>query len=678
MNRKHFEEQRAYRFKRFARKAYSAFNSMRRVVNIGVVRGCAIAFLTVSTVSAQTSTNGEEQQKVMEKELDEVMVTASRIETPINQVAKLVTVISKEQIAQAPVQSIQDLLNYVAGIDVVQRGGHGVQADISIRGGSFDQSAVLLNGVNLTNPQTGHYSLDFPINLSDIERIEIIQGPSALIYGSGAFSGGINIITKKNTNYKAYAKVQSGMHKLRGIEVRGATKIGATINTLSVGSNSSAGYIDNSEYDIYNMLWQTRLQLRDESRIDLQLGYNDKEYGANTFYSAKYPNQYERTSTYMGTLKGEFGSQLKVIPIVYWYRHHDQYDLTKDSPEYRNYHRNDTYGANLILSYKSRLGNTSLGGELRREDIMSSNLGKLMVEPHRKYTKYDDRTNMSVSLEHTVSISKVVLSAGVLLNHNTLRDSENRFYPSASVCYRPSDNVTVASSWSKATRMPTFTDLSYDGPIHQGKADLDAERSESVDMTFKYRHRLFSAHVTGYLLWGRNMIDWVKEPGAGPNDPYMAWNLTRLNTQGVEVGAQLRIGELLPVLGDKALLSADYVRLHQSSNAGELLSKNALNYLRDKFTLHLHHRIINDLSADWNYRLQKRMGAFEKYLDGVKTGERTPYSTVNRLDLRLSYKYRDVLLNLDLNNIVNNKYYDLANIPQAGFWLMGGISYTFK
>ena len=197
MKQKHFRKESAYRFKRFIRKAYSAFNSMHRLVNIGVVSGCALAFLPMGTISAQKSADNEQQQKVMEKELDEVMVTASRVETPINQVAKLVTVITKQEIEQAPVQSIQDLLVYAANIDVIQRGGHGVQADISIRGGSFDQNAILLNGVNLSNAHTGHHNFNIPINLSDIERIEIIHGSSALIYGSSAFSGGINIITKK-------------------------------------------------------------------------------------------------------------------------------------------------------------------------------------------------------------------------------------------------------------------------------------------------------------------------------------------------------------------------------------------------------------------------------------------------------------------------------------------------
>ncbi|MDR1880472.1 MAG: TonB-dependent receptor plug domain-containing protein, partial [Tannerellaceae bacterium] len=151
MRQTHFYEQRAFRFRKFVRKGYAVFNSMHRVVNIGVVAGCVLVCMHATKTAAQT-VGGEQQQKMLEQELDEVMVTASRLETPVGQTAKAVTVITKEQIAQSPVRSIQDLLVYAANIDVLQRGGHGVQADISIRGGSFDQNSVLLNGVNLSNP----------------------------------------------------------------------------------------------------------------------------------------------------------------------------------------------------------------------------------------------------------------------------------------------------------------------------------------------------------------------------------------------------------------------------------------------------------------------------------------------------------------------------------------------
>ncbi len=673
MNQKQVNKQQAYRFKRFLRKAYSAFNSMHRLVNIGVVTGCALTCLHVSLASAQTTSN-EQQQKVMEKELDEVMVTASRVEMPINQTAKLVTVITKEQIEQAPVRSIQDLLVYAANIDVIQRGGHGVQADISIRGGTFDQNAVLLNGVNLSNPHTGHYSFDIPINLSDIERIEIIHGPSALIYGASAFSGGINIITKKSADYKAYANVESGMHKLRGMEVRGVAKTGITTNSLSVGYNSSTGYIANSDYDLYNVLWQTRFRLN-ESKIDLQLGYNDKKYGANTFYSAKYPKQYERTSTYMGSLKGEFGSKFKIIPIVYWDRHHDQFDLIKDTDKGRNYHRNDTYGANLIFSYESRLGITSLGGELRKEDIMSSVLGKPMVEPHRKYKMYDDRTNASVAFEHTLSIEKVVLSAGVLMNHNTLLSGKYRFYPSVSATYRPVEDFNISSSWSKSTRMPTFTDLYYTTETHNGNSGLKPEKSGSLDLNFKYNKSFFSAYLTGFLLWGRDMIDWVKVNAT--DTKWASWNLTKVDTKGVEMGVKFRLADVFPVLGEQSSVSLDYARMHQTSDAQNMISLYSLNYLRDKFTAQFHHQIYKGFSAGWYFRFQKRMGFYEKYENLVKVGNEH-YPAFSTLDLKLNYKYNDLQLNLSMNNLYNTHYFDRGNIPQPGFWLMGGISYTFR
>ena len=150
------------------------------------------------------------QTDTIPEQLDEIIVTAYKASLPLKLSAKMVNIILPRQIERSPVKSIEDLLNYHSGVDVLQRGPHGVQADITLRGGSFDQTAILLNGVNLTNPQTGHYSFDIPLNLSDIERIEIVQGPSSLIFGASAFSGGINIITKKDPQTNAFVKMEGG------------------------------------------------------------------------------------------------------------------------------------------------------------------------------------------------------------------------------------------------------------------------------------------------------------------------------------------------------------------------------------------------------------------------------------------------------------------------------------
>lgn len=669
--KKRLNDQQAFRFRRFVRKAYSAFNSMHKVVNIGVLTSSMLAFAHLSPVSAQQGA-GTVADKMPEEELDEVTVTAARVETPLAQSARLVTVIMRAQIEQAPVQSLQELLAYAAHIDVIQRGGHGVQADISIRGGSADQTAILLNGINLTNPHTGHYNLDLPVNLSDIERIEIIHGPSALIYGSGAFSGGINIITKKEIDARVYANAEAGMHNLWRGDVRGASEIGRTRNSLSAGYQSSDGYIPHSDYRMYNLLWQTRWKARENAYLDMQLGYNNKHYGANTFYSAKFPNQYERTSAYMATLKGSFGQTLRVIPILYWSRHYDQFDLIKNTPKGRNFHRGDTYGANLIFQYTSRIGTTTLGGEVRREDIVSSKLGKPRAHPEGDYTKYDDRTTSSVTLEHTYATSRFSLSAGALVNYNTLTDAI-RFYPSVSAAYRPAEGLKIATTWSQSTRMPTFTDLYYTQETHHANEHLKPERSESVDLGVTYDRPLVSAYVKGFLMWGRDMIDWVRTSG---DAKWASWNLTEVDKQGVEIGATLRPGEQWPTLGHSEL-SISYARMNQTADSKGLESKYLLNYLRDKLTVQLRHPVYRNFSAAWHFRLQKRMGNYRRFEGGADAGLH-PYPAFSVLDLKLNYKLRNVDLHVNLNNLYDTQYYDVGNVPQAGFWLMGGVTYRLK
>jgi iron complex outermembrane receptor protein len=241
-----------------------------------------------------------------------------------------------------------------------------------------------------------------------------------------------------------------------------------------------------------------------------------------------------------------------------------------------------------------------------------------------------------------------------------------------SVSYRPVDKFNISASWSKSTRMPTFTDLYYTTETHDGNSGLKPEKSESLDLNLKYNNSFFSAYLTGFLLWGRDMIDWVKV-----DEKWASWNMTKIDTKGVEMGVKFRLGDLLPALGQQASLSLDYARMHQSSNTLDFVSLYSLNYLRDKFTAQFHHEIYKGFSAGWYFRFQKRMGVYEKYENLEKVGNE-PYPAFTTLDLKLNYKYKDVLFNLSMNNLYDTHYFDRGNIPQAGFWLMGGINYTFR
>jgi iron complex outermembrane receptor protein len=677
MNRKQLNRMRAFRFKRFARKSYSVFNSLHKTVTIGVLSGCTL-------MSAHAAIAGPAEKIAAERsidtipptELDEVVVTASKVGLPLNLAAKQVTLISKQEIERAPVRSIEDLLNYVAGVDILQRGPHGVQADISLRGGSFDQTAILLDGINLTSPHTGHYSFDIPVNLSDIERIEIVQGPSSMVYGASAFAGGVNIITKKDYKSNAFAKLEGGMHGLFGAEARGAYQANSSTHSFSVGYKQSDGYIRNSDYKIANLLWQSKFDING-SDVDFQAGLNDKAYGANTFYSAAYPNQFDNTQGIFMSVRGESHGKLKFIPHIYWSRHYDEFQLiregTPDVPasyKNHNYHRSDVFGMNLHTQVASKWGITSFGGEFRNEGILSNVLGKPMEDTLGRYTKSDNRTHISYFAEHNFIWEKLTLSLGGLLNYNTAIADRFDFYPALNGSFRATDRLSLYASWNKATRMPTFTDLYYTTKTHIGNSNLKAEESEAFETGIKYSHPVINGSLAIFHMKGRNMIDWVK---ASPEALWESRNHTRLNKQGFEADLNLNLASWFGSGQPMRTLSFGYMYIDQERVEDELISNYTLNHLRHKVTAGLHHVVAKQLSLSWHFRWQQRVGSYVQYVD-LKPGERMEYAPFALLDVKANYALPRANLFLHANNIFNTTHVDFGNIPQPGFWLSGGVS----
>jgi iron complex outermembrane receptor protein len=667
----------AMRFKRFSRKSYSVFNSLHKVVNTGVVTVSVLLFANTHHLSAQTTSTNPQQQSVTDRELDEVTVTASRVTLPVALTAKSVTVITREEIQRSPIQNLQDLLNYVAGVDIQQRGAHGVQADVSIRGGSHNQSAILLNGINISNPQTGHHSLNLPVNLSCIERIEIIHGPSSLIYGASALSGGINIITRNTPDHTAYGSIQGGMYGLFNAEADGVLKSSAAVHQLSGGYKRADGDRDNSDYRLSNVCWQSHFAV-DQSKADVLLGYQDKACGANTFYSAAYPDQYEKNRNTYISVKGETGSALKFIPSIYWNRYDDEFQLIKNDPSKIpfNYHRTNVYGANLNVQYTSGLGITSFGSEFRSESVESSLLGETLHEAEGKYTRGDSRTNAGYVLEHHVIRNRFTVTAGVLASHHTDLRGNYRFYPSVSAAYRLSASWKFLASWSKAARMPTFTELFYTtNTTHIGNPHLKPEHSESFEIGFNYASRIVKGYLTAYLMKGRDMIDWVK--ASADSSVWYSVNHTAINTRGFDAGLRFNLSELFPALLPATTLQLDYTKQSQSSHAGNLISNYALNCLRDKFVMRLDWPVSSKAGATLSWRWQKRAGTFERYENKVYV-ETTPYPAFSTLDMQAYYKPgQNLILFINIHNLYNTCYFDLGNVPQPGCWATGGLKYTF-
>ena len=706
MQKTTFEQRcKALRFRHFSGKGYSLFSCIGKEVLIGTLSVATLTNAKAEGVSIKTELADGELQRV-EHRLDDVVITGSR--TPLTQAeaAKIVTVISREDIDRAAVTSINDILKLATGVDVRQRGGFGVQTDISVRGGNFDQITILLNGVNISSPQTGHLSADFPLSPDDILRVEVLQGPAARVYGTSAFNGVVNIVTRgaqttntqhpSPTNFYAtlsggsygYANANGGVlfsKSLPSGRLEGAPR--AVIKgALSGGYSRSDGATPNSDFTssrvFYNGSYAT-----DNLRVDAQIGYSYKPYGANTFYGASSTDQWESNERWMVALKADAKvGKLHLMPQAYWNRWNDHYQWHRGvSPAGENYHQTDVYGLGMNSWFETSLGKTSIGLEMRNEGIWSTNLGNAIEEDRyrnvgghdgndlRQYVKRDQRTNVSAFLEHNILLNDWTFSLGLLANHNTGLDAKWRFYPGVDIAYRPSDHWKILASWSMALRMPTFTDLYYNtqGANIEGNKNLKPEKTSDLQLGTRYTGRGFIGELQAFYSHKTDMIDWVTTPDyyKEKTPGVKTYIFHSVNFKSDNVGIDLNL-QFLPqeIWGSRCPLrkvAVQYSWLNESSkyDVEVMQSKYAMEYLRNKLVISADGRIVSKLNLGLSWRLHDRVG-----------GNNPSYALV---DGRLSWDAKHYSLFAEATNLFNRHYYDYISIPQPGFQFQAGVKVRF-
>ena len=133
-------------------------------------------------------------------ELDPVLISSSMQQKRIRETGRNISVLTKDDIKNIPANSLDELLRFVPGIEVQQRGPQGAQSDLIIRGGTFQQVLVVIDGMRANEPLTGHFNSYIPIHPEEIERIEVIKGAAAAIFGPDAVGGVIHVITKAFTH----------------------------------------------------------------------------------------------------------------------------------------------------------------------------------------------------------------------------------------------------------------------------------------------------------------------------------------------------------------------------------------------------------------------------------------------------------------------------------------------
>ncbi|MGL4852519.1 MAG: TonB-dependent receptor plug domain-containing protein [Phocaeicola sp.] len=686
MNEKSKRFSQPVRFRHFDHKAYSVFRSLKREVNIGVLAVSMLTFAATTEATAQTTQQPERDQAY---ELEEVEVTALRAPLTVSQSARMVTVIDRKQLESAPVRTVNELLKYTIGVDVRQRGVQGTQTDISIRGGTFDQITILLNGINICDPQTGHNAADFPVDMNDIERIEILEGPAARVYGTSSLLGAINIVTRTPQDNQVEVHAAGGSYGTAQGGARIQLKQNAFHHAFSGSYNRTDGYSRNvagtlnSDNQMARAFYQGGYTHTDVD-LNWQAGYSDKGYGANTFYSARYDDQYEQTRKYFAAAQATTKGVIQFRPQLYFTRGEDRFELIRGSEERvkYNYHQTDVFGMNLNTSFTSILGKTAIGGEMRNEAIRSTALGEPLTTPKpisgsdREYTLGLNRTNVSFHLEHNVILNHFTLSAGLIATKNTGNEDGFRFYPGVDVSYRMSNHWKLYASWNNSLRLPTFTELYYTtNETHQGNKELKAEEVQAFEGGIKYGTPAIQVALSIYHHRGKNMIDWVQKEG---ETIWKSINHTRINSTGVELSTTINFRELLHENSFLRRLTVGYSYIDQrKEELPGYVSQYALEYLKHKVVAQLDHRIWKNLEANWSFRWQEREGSYNAYESGVATGV-AYYRPFALVDAKLSWNAPTYKIYVEANNLLNRNYYDYGNIPQPGFWIMAGASYCFR
>lgn len=612
---------------------------------------------------------------VSKKELDEVVVKATQRKNVFSKQTRVVSTITREELKAAPVQSLADVLSYAAGVDIRTRGPVGVQSDVSVRGGSFDQVLILLNGVNVTDPQTGHHNLNLPVDIESIERIEILQGPGARSYGPNAFSGAINFITtspNKNRTRVSFAAGDFGYLSVGGETSAKRDKLGVFV---AANRQQSSGYINDTDFELNNFYSLLTYNDKKIGGIELSSGIQDKGFGANSYYTVKYPNQYEATKVFINSIRWskDFGA-LNLTATGYWRRHFDRFELFRYNPEpfYKNhnYHRTDVYGGNLKVTLFSVLGKTLLGTEIRQESIISNVLGNTLNRPVKitgtnlMYTYGLDRLNVSSFLEHSYSYKNLFLSAGLMFNH--ANDFGSSWYWGADASYLlGGTGVKFFVSANQSYRLPTFTDLFYKSAVHNGNPDLKPEKALTFEFGTKYEKGKVNAQVDVYRRLADNVIDRVM---ATSEVKSTMRNLTKLNTSGIEVRTGYKFDSRIL---KNISASYTYQKLNKDSVSG-YVSLYALDYLHYKFTFSGVVALWKGVTLNIRGNYQDRAGSYTNINN--KEVEYKPFFTA---DARLMYGYKSFSAFAEASNLFDKSYFDIGNIVQPGRWFKAGIAITF-
>lgn len=578
--------------------------------------------------------------------LKEVVVTSSRIDLPFKENSRTIQIVTSEDIKKLGITNVADALQQLAGVDVRRQGVNGMQADLYIRGGGFDQTLLLIDGIKVDDPQTGHHTMNLALPIEVIKRIEVIKGPAARIFGQNAFTGAVNIVTKDVEQNSLIAKVQGGSFGQFIAEATGTVSLKESSHIVHFSKNFSEGYRHNTDFDNTNYVLKSQFN-KNKLPIELLTSYSERKFGANGFYGfTSYIDQYEETQASLVGLstvikKGNFTWK----PRIYWRRNQDLYLLIRNNPSaYRNLHITNKIAAELNGSYQSKIGITGFGVEFSKYYISSNRLGD------------NQREIASLFLEHRFQFFNNIIDVTPGISASYFSDFDNQIFPGLDFGVKISEKFRAYGNIGTSFRLPTYTNLYYVSPTTISNPNLETEEAFSQEVGFKYLSKNINVSLAAFNRDADNLIDYVRE---NASDAWQAQNIQHVNTKGYEANLEYKF--LLNQLPQKIQLGYSFLDNDVKKSEANF-SQYSINSMK--------HQFVGNYAMEWFKNFSNSIGY--RYV------ERTSGISYNIWDVSASYKLKELEFSIYANNIFNTEYVEAGMVPMPKGNILFGVKYLFK
>lgn len=587
----------------------------------------------------------------------EVVVSAAMGDVDIAKVPRTVEVLTAEEIKKLPARSVQELLQWLPGVDVRQRGPGGVQADITLRGGGFEQTAVMIDGLRMNDVQTGHHNMNLPLLPQDIERIEIVKGGTSRLFGANALDGAVNIIPKRNGPRSLNVQATLGDFQLRDIQAGLAFSSSDIDHRLSLQAMGTDGARAGADANITSAAYTAHSSGRLGS-IRAHVGILTRSFGARGFYTPNFPDAWERTQTQFAGIvyRLPVGESFDVTARFGYRRNEDEFRLKRDTPTfYQNIHQTDQFTGQLVSSYHSSVGRTSLVIDAGTDAIESTNLGN------------HNRVRGAVTLDQSMPLTDdlyVGFGGGVMV----FSDRVPIPVGGMDVSYMLDATSKLYATINRSARIPSYTDLFYRDPVTRGNEALRLEYATTAELGMVYAMGSVQWNGAVFNRWATDMIDYALDTGT----TFVAANIGNVDVAGVEAGMRWRIDRDIPSS------PITYLRLSMNWQSVTSTSPVATRYVADVLRFQgiaevratLPEDLVLFKEAMFMVRVLDRMGNLEQRLLG-SSGIRV----IGDATLTMSM-FAPALVTLEVTNIWNTPYVEAGWVQMPGRWVRVRVGTT--